>query len=381
MRDLVLMRGSPGCGKSTFLKENKLTEYSISADDIRLLFQSPVMNHETGNMKISCKNERKVWDFLFQILEDRMIRGEFTIIDACHSKSSDFSKYSHLAEKYRYRLWCIDLSDVPLEICLEQNKNRDEYKRVSEEEIKKIYARFESNPIPNKVTTVNRENWNQIIEFNPLDCNHYEAIVFFGDIHGCFNPLNTYFTNHPFNEKTLYVFLGDYFDRGIQNKEVCQWLLDHYTYKNVMLLTGNHEEHFISYANNELDKIKSKQFLRATAVELKDFNKKDLRQLCRKFIQCAYLSFNGEEFICTHAGLGAMPKHLKFIAAHEFIKGGKYEEPIDEWFENNNENPKLYQIHGHRNILKIEMNKFGHSINLNEDIEFGGNLRILEITK
>ena len=43
MRVLLLLRGSAGCGKSTWIEQNGLKPYALSADDIRLLCQSPVL--------------------------------------------------------------------------------------------------------------------------------------------------------------------------------------------------------------------------------------------------------------------------------------------------------------------------------------------------
>ena len=43
MRVLLLLRGSAGCGKSTWIEQNGLKPYTLSADDIRLLCQSPVL--------------------------------------------------------------------------------------------------------------------------------------------------------------------------------------------------------------------------------------------------------------------------------------------------------------------------------------------------
>lgn len=37
MRVLLLLRGSAGCGKSTWIEQNGLKPYTLSADDIRLL--------------------------------------------------------------------------------------------------------------------------------------------------------------------------------------------------------------------------------------------------------------------------------------------------------------------------------------------------------
>lgn len=69
------MRGAPGVGKSTFVKENNLEQYTLCADNIRLLCQSPVMT-ASGKFGISQDNEKKVWSLLFQILKARMQRGE-----------------------------------------------------------------------------------------------------------------------------------------------------------------------------------------------------------------------------------------------------------------------------------------------------------------
>ncbi|MCY9545265.1 AAA family ATPase, partial [Paenibacillus alvei] len=96
-----------GAGKSTWVKENNLQQYVLSADEIRLLFQTPVMT-ETGKTAISAKNDGRVWKLLMELLEERMKRGEFTIIDATHSKQEMISQYKNLAQRYRYRVHVLD---------------------------------------------------------------------------------------------------------------------------------------------------------------------------------------------------------------------------------------------------------------------------------
>ena len=76
-----------------------------------------------------------------------------------------------------------------------------------------------------------------------------------------------------------------------------------------------------------------------------------------------------------------MPENLGVIASDSFIKPRKYEEPIDEWFNENHKDENLWQVHGHRNLLGIDAMKYPHSINLCHEVEFGKELRILEITK
>ena len=397
MRTLVVLRGAPGCGKSTFIEKWGLKPYTLCADSIRELFESPVMDDEAGKFCLSQKNDRRVWQLLFELLEERMQRGELCVVDATHSRPKDFSKYKEFAEKYRYRCHCVCFDDVPIETCKKQNLMRPEYKHVPESVIDTIYARMQAFPVPNYFKCVNHLDDASIRaivdEYAPFDANEYDKVAVFGDIHGCYEPLREYFDQHPFDERTLYVFTGDYVDRGIQNDKVVQWLLEHYEKKNVVLLQGNHEKWLVEYANEEYDeeirsgerrKCKSTNFFEKTIPQLEQFSKKDLRQLCRRFRVLAYFKFGGRRYLVNHAGVGFMPTSLVKVKAETFIRGsGKYEDAIDEWFEKNEakRNPDLYQIHAHRNVGNIPLHPVEHSFNLCDTIEFGGNLRILEIVK
>lgn len=397
MRTLIILRGAPGSGKSTFLKNSGLEPYSTCADSIRLLLESPVADDENGRIAISQKNDKKVWEMLFEILEHRMERGELCIVDATHTRPKDFSKYKELMEKYRYRGYCIDFSDVPIETCKLQNKSREQWKFVPETVIDVMYARMAEFKVPTYFTVINRNDTKAIDlivnRYEPFDANKYEKIAVFGDIHGCYEPLKEYFDSNPFNEDTLYVFTGDYLDRGTKNDEVVQWLLEHYTKDNVILLQGNHERWLIDYANGEYDeeiktgvrdKCRSAMFFDNTLPQIEGFKKKNLRELCRKLRQVTYLSFDGKKYLISHAGIGFMPDSIVKVKTDTFIKGnGKYEDPIDEWFEKNEgvRNPDLYQIHAHRNTTLMPIHPVEHSFNLCDEIEFGGNLRVLEISK
>ena len=86
MRTILLTRGIPASSKSTWVKENKLEPYTLSADNIRLLIQSPVTNID-GKLVITQKNDSKVWALLFNLLEQRMERGEFIVVDGTHYRA------------------------------------------------------------------------------------------------------------------------------------------------------------------------------------------------------------------------------------------------------------------------------------------------------
>ena len=117
MRNLIILRGSPASGKSTYIKEHNLENYTLSADNIRLLFESPIIVPDKLHRVISQKNDSYVWALLFELLEKRMARGELVVVDATHSRSSDFSRYNKLCERYRYRRYYLDFSDVSIDEC------------------------------------------------------------------------------------------------------------------------------------------------------------------------------------------------------------------------------------------------------------------------
>ena len=129
MRVLLLFRGAPGCGKSTYIEQHGLQQYTLSADDIRLNLQASVLKVD-GDTEIHVKREKDVWQILFYMLEKRMKQGEFTVIDATNSKTSEMQRYKELADRYRYRIYCVDMTDVPIDEVKRRNQQRDKYKIV-----------------------------------------------------------------------------------------------------------------------------------------------------------------------------------------------------------------------------------------------------------
>ena len=526
MRNLFILRGAPASGKSTWIKENNLEPYTLSADNIRCLYQSPITK-ETGEREISQNNDTAVWELLFELLERRMDKGELILIDATHYKSSLISRYKELVHKYRYRVNVVDFSNVPEEECLRRNSERNEYKKVPEEAISKMYACLhDDSEVKKSYKVLSPEEAAKLINspLEPVKCNS-EKVVIFGDIHGCYDPLKEYFDKNPFNDNYCYIFCGDYLDRGPQNKEVLEFLLSIYKKPNVFLLEGNHEGRLRMYASKdykdsgkveatyqdffvqkvvnqlqakkagltkklnkskmeieELSKalresweenpdnkevfykfekinvpkrqeelreessklsrnieslslyiellnyekenseniikkalnwyacefleeisldarniimrklnlkegnpenpIKSFEFLKNTIPQIKDLDKSELRQLCDRFIQMSYFTYNSHKFLVTHGGLPSLPD-MKTPTV-EMIKGvGKYEdhEKIDKQFIINTCG-SVCTVHGHRNVMKVDTEvSRGEIYNLEGRIEFGGSLRVLELTK
>lgn len=380
MRYLFLLRGSAGCGKSTFIKENNLEAYTISPDSIRTLLQTPVLNAE-GKFEITMKNDSKVWKMVHEIMESKMERGETIIVDATHYRKALLTQYKHLIHDYRYRAFIIDFTDIPLEETLKRNAQRDEYKRVPESAIRKMYACFENDDeTNNKFKIITREKFLSMLkEDMSIDFNKYKKIYIIGDVHGCLEPVKKFFETHDITDpENIYIFCGDYIDRGLQNKETIEFLLETATKYNVLTLEGNHEKWLKLYADNEEEKIRSKEFINNTLPEIQQISRKDLRRFYYKLIQMAFFKFRGKTIFISHGGIPIEPNI--FVSTEQLIKGtGRYED-IDLLYENWLKNTKeTILVHGHRNNELIPAKVNDRIYNICSDIEYGGNLRVLEI--
>ena len=378
MRTLLLMRGAPGCGKSTYIEKNNLKKYTLCADEIRLLIQTPIMQ-TNGDFVISQSNDNKVWSTLFDILETRMQRGEFTVIDATNSKTKEMTRYRELAKAYRYRIYCIDFTDLPIEICKERNRQRPEYKQVPDEVIDKMYSRFSGQKIPRDIEVLKPDELDKIL-IKPLDVSSYNKINYIGDIHGCYTALRE--AVPKIKDDELYVFCGDYIDRGIENADVLKYLCEICEKPNVCLLEGNHDREIYDYAHDI--KTGKKQFDDITYYELKksNINKRDLRILYRKIRQCAYYEYNNKLLFACHAGISKMPENLLYLATEQMIKGiGAYAEMniiCNNW---ENLNSDIIQIFGHRNIQDQPIKINSCCYNLEGGVESGGYLRMITVNK
>lgn len=381
MRTLLITRGCPGAGKSTWIKENNLEAYTLCPDDIRVLCASRELNAD-GAFAIARNHsvEQETWKIILDLLEYRMSRGEFTVLDATASKTKDIRQYKELADKYRYRMYCVDFTDVPIDECKRRNRMRAEDKIVPDSGIDNIFSRFAGQPVPAGVEVIKPTELYKVLE-KPIDLSSYRKIVFIGDVHGCYDTLMQYFEN-GLEDDVEYIFLGDYIDRGSQSAEVVNWLYSIMGKPNVCLLEGNHEKYLRDYGNGVVTR--SSEFEEKTKPQLiaGGFDEKKARMLYRKLRQMSHFTYNGLEILATHGGIPCMRANLAFIPACAFINGvGDYKDyqvVADTWMKETNGNQ--YQVHGHRNMAQDPVQLADRVFNLEGEVEYGGKLRIVELS-
>lgn len=379
MRDLVLLRGIPCSGKSSFIQTNKiLLPFTIEVNAIRLLFQSKLFDCKTGKYHISRDKEKNVFEFLKNIITSKMQNGEFIVLDDCNITIDDWIIKS--ADRFNYRIRVINF-DIGLELCLERNRVREEYKQVADQSIIDSYELYKDTILPDNISIFSSSDENvvrDLIYDQPIHVDDYENIVIFGDIHGCFHPLNEYFTQYPFDEKNLYVFVGDYLDRGLQNKEVLEFLINLSDYNNVIFLEGNHSQERL-WAKGIVDVKKTREFSAHTQHQIAAMDKKIVTNFTKQWREYVSLIFDNRHYFISHAGFDRYYSDIALHPTRDFIRGSGYSDDIDSTYENSDSKP--VQIHGHRNLFQHPMDKFSRSINLCEPVEFGGYLRVLMIAR
>lgn len=380
MRTLLLMRGAPASGKSQWIRDNNLEAYTLEADHFRMLLRSPSLG-ENG-WYISQEDNGPAWELLLDCLEKRMSNGDFIVLDATHTTSKAVNAYKELLNKYKYTVYYYE-PDTSLEECLARNATRTDYKRVPDQVIHRMHKMIKTTTLPKFCRKINSiDEINNYFTVNLT--NRYERVRVIGDIHGCYTVLQQAIT--PWDEKTLYIFCGDYLERGIENKEMMYEMMRLSTLPNTIMLEGNHERHIANFAfNTKLDH--SKRFMKEVVAPIvKDMTKKDVESLQRELRlfykslrQCYPFSFHGKKYLVSHGGLSYVP-NMTFISTSTFINGyGAYETDIAKIYDTNYDRgmcQDFIQIHGHRGVPDGN-----YSYCLEGEVEFGGELKYIDITK
>ncbi|WP_196223166.1 RNA ligase [Roseibium sp. RKSG952] len=405
MRKLIVMRGHPGSGKTTLLRELGLEDWSLSADDIRKVNNSPMLTLD-GRLIQNQDDNHNTFRILRETLESRMEKGQLIALDTTlmgsKSKKTPASgstppqnqelKYlKEIAHKHRYRICIADLSTFPVEQAIENNKGRPETRRVTEYRIREIHEGLNKETLD--TTGIEYLQWDEEgalldrlwnwIKEPVLDLSGYREVVHIGDLQGTFEVLTG--PNGPLarglRDDTAYVFVGDLLDRGIENGEILRWFVNNALDRNnVFLLWGNHEDHLHRWARGMTHVSNEFEFRTLPQLIKKGITRADADRVCNKAREFLKYVYDGRQVLVTHAGMPHFPEHPELISLKDFSKGvGNWEHPIDTTFDENTS--EGYQVHGHRNHGSMGVQATPRSFNLEDSVEHGGFLRTCTLSR
>lgn len=133
-RKMVIMRGIPGSGKTTYSKQLVDQGYNrISKDDIREML---------NNYKLNNSDEKLVHDIQMNILRTLILDGRNIVIDNTHIRDSYIKEIKDAVERmsklvnYEYEIE-MKLINTDLKVCIERNAKRS--RPVFEKVIKKMH--------------------------------------------------------------------------------------------------------------------------------------------------------------------------------------------------------------------------------------------------
>lgn len=138
---VVLMRGLPGSGKSTWLQNNNCVEYSISPDEFRLMLSPPVVLD--GKLSINQKVSHQAWEMAYAVLRSRLSFGEATFFDATFMNERTLKEALHVifSSKKNVKVIVLDFTFLPIEeVKRRNNLRKGTFRYVPESVIDRMWS-------------------------------------------------------------------------------------------------------------------------------------------------------------------------------------------------------------------------------------------------
>ncbi|MEI0702614.1 RNA ligase [Brachyspira intermedia] len=426
MKVLILTVGPQGSGKSYTIKKANLDYYSVSSDNLRILYSGFFPDGYNG-LSIYEKDNAYIWNnLILSILENRFRLGQFTILDS--TGLFNLNSITELAKKYGYRIVAVLFDHLSLKECIENVRKREVGSNIPEEVIQEFFMRMKNFKLSganifkasdyNSAETALLEacKWDSFY-LNETEFEKYDNIKVIPDLHGEYDVFKKFLEKENYfnDKKTAYIFVGDLIDRGSKSKELLDYFLNNDIGNNVYFIEGNHDVN-LNFFSNDI-KVTSQEFYKTTYKEIKkaftitkqakdnsdnvveekilnesELNnyKKKIRNFYKKFRLYYFFTFKGKKFFINHSGIDKMYEHIPASLLNGVVTYG-YSEDDDSYksyievgnkFKNNHSD--IIQIFGHRNVLQEELEDNLCKINDNaycieNSVEYGEDLIILNL--
>lgn len=386
MRIVYFLSAMPGQGKSTFIRNNELEAHTISLDSLRHVYAGTATDM-FGNLVLSNNKEDFVFGKFMEALKIRLSTGGVLFIDNLNQDQKAIESYMELLNQFEYDYRIIKFPLMDKDFYYKRNEERELYKRLPKEAIDRHYELFLNSKFdhPEKIITPEKAISDIKISADDLlvDLSNYSKINWIGDLQGSFYPLKKFFeTEGGYKKDEVYIFVGDYTDRGIENDKCFHFVNKYVDYENFLFIPGNHEKHWFNHGKDILRPPSEFTFNTLPQLQRAGITKEDMVNLYKKLHPVSFVHYRGSNIMTTHAGLATVPKYPRLLSIDEYMKGyGAYSFNVDGAFNEQNLDNNWYQVHGHRNQFKLGFESYPKSFALEADVEYGGSLPILRLNK
>ena len=303
------MRGTIGSGKSSLVTKLDLDDYTISNDKIRVMLGSRELT--PSGFRLPHSVNKQTYDIAHSLLEERMKRGEFTVVDAVNSDFNSCKYYIDLANKYRYEIAYYQM-ETSLKECLKINKNREYFKQVAKGKVVELYKKIDKSNLPiRRIYDINK----YVDEVKVFNLDNYKKVIIIGSLNGNFDRLDKILAE--FNADIKYIFLGNYFNNidlcGDKKSYWLDRLIELSNRENVIMLEGSRDSLLADKFRNKL-------------------------------LDCCLFKISNSIYFCNSGGLPYMPERLNLISSYQLINGA-CDNPTSLWEMNSSKNKGIVQIH------------------------------------
>jgi predicted kinase len=143
MTRLLITRGLPASGKTTFAHKLQPNVVRVNRDDLRRMLHGQRLYTQWSEGQVT-HAQRAAVEALLRAHAD-------VIVDDTNLRAKTVREWAELAARFGASFEVHDFTDVPLEECLRRDAVRDEGDRVGEDPIRRMHARYlagKSLPLP-----------------------------------------------------------------------------------------------------------------------------------------------------------------------------------------------------------------------------------------
>ena len=237
----------------------------------------------------------------------RIRQGATLLLDCTNPSRKSYREFASLARRCGYRVYVVDvqgdLTDAEL---IERNETRrgsPDY--VEPGVVTDIAARVRGGSASVTEPVVCLDDVRRLNTVEEMDASGYERLVVVGDVQSCAGALAGVKDFYGgWDPATLFVFVGDLFDRGPDAAGVMDLIVqDGAVPDNVILVEGNHDEHLRMLigevrAGGWPDTRASRDQILAAGR-----SRGEIQALLARMVPLVGLRLAGEHILITHAGL------------------------------------------------------------------------------